>query len=178
MRGDGYRAVDLWYRGGDFAMLVLLPDRRDGLAALEARLSPEMLDDCIRRLRERRVRLYLPRFTLTWGTSEISGALQAMGMELPFTIDADFSAIMGGGPREASAVRISQVYHKAWVEVNEEGTEAAAATAVTFVTLSSMAPPPPDPVFLADHPFLFAIRHRGSGAILFLGRLVDPGTAR
>jgi len=89
---------------------------------------------------------------------------------------ADFSGINGHKPPHEDSLFISAVYHKAFAEVNEEGTEAAAATAV--LTPCTAAPgaskPPPVPIFRADHPFLFAIRDRQSGAILFLGRIADP----
>ena len=88
---------------------------------------------------------------------------------------ADFSGINGQQPPAENSLFISGVFHKAFVEVNEEGTEAAAATAVVM-TLSGTRRyrPPPVPIFRADHPFLFAIRDRKSGAILFLGRIADP----
>lgn len=97
---------------------------------------------------------------------------------MPLAFDrsqADFSGINGYKPPDEKALFISDVFHKAFVDVNEEGTEAAAATAIVMIEAMAMAyKPPPIPIFRADHPFLFAIRDRVSGAILFLGRITDP----
>jgi serpin B len=99
-------------------------------------------------------------------------------MPLAFTrFQADFSGINGYEPPDEESLFLSAVFHKAFVEVHEEGTEAAAATAAV-VTRDGAAlwptKPPPVPIFRADHPFVFAIRDRKSGAILFLGRMADP----
>ena len=177
VQGEGYQAVDLAYRGGDLSMLVLLPERKDGLPDLEARLSARMLHDCVEQMRTGEVRLFLPRFKITWGTVNVRDQLAVLGMPLAFArFRADFSGINGHEPPHAEALFISDVFHKAMVEVNEEGTEAAAATAVVMEAALGMGPsrPRPVPVFRADHPFLFAIRDRKSGAILFLGRMSDP----
>ena len=177
VQAGGYQAVDLGYRGGDLSMLVLLPDRKDGLPKLEGTLSAGMLQDCVSRMRTREVELFLPRFKITWGTVDVRDQLIALGMPLAFSrSEADFSGINGHEPPHEDSLSIWAVLHKAFVEVNEQGTEAAAATAVTLRMLGSALPSfePPIPVFRADHPFLFAIRDRKSGAILFLGRTTDP----
>jgi len=176
LQGEGYQAVDLDYKGGDLAMLVLLPDRREGLQDLEARLSPTMLEDCVAGLAVREIELYLPRFKITWGTVDLRPTLSALGASLPFDRDrADFSGINGYRPPHEEALFISAVFHKAFTEVNEEGTEAAAATSVIMHVFGrSSRPPPPIPVFRADHPFLYAIRDHQSGVVLFLGRVGDP----
>ena len=177
LRAGGYQAVDLDYRGTDLSMLVLLPDRKDGLRDLEKMLSARILHDAVEQMRTREVKLFLPRFKVTWGTVDVAGPLAALGMSLAFTqFKADFSGINGREPTHEEALFISAVFHQAFVETNEEGTEAAAATAVSVLIGSSLIPskPPPVPIFRADHPFLFAIRDRKSGAILFLGRVVDP----
>ncbi len=175
LQASGYQAVDLDYQGGDLSMLVLLPDRKDGLRDLEETLSARMLHDCVARMVVREVELILPRFKITWGTVDMSGQLAALGMTLPFDrSQADFSGINGHQPPHEEALFISAVFHKAFVEVNEEGTEAAAATAVDVPRAAGVSEPAPVPVFRADHPFLFAIRDRKTGAILFLGRMADP----
>jgi serpin B len=128
-------------------------------------------------MREQEVKVFLPRFTSTWGAVDLSSDLAALGMRLAFDATrADFSGMDGHQPPEVDALYLSAVVHKTFIEVNEHGTEAAAATATTMV-LGAALRPPPVPVFRADRPFLYAVRDRRSGVILFLGRMVDP-TAR
>jgi serpin B len=114
---------------------------------------------------------------MTWGTVDVREQLTALGMPLAFAPSkADFSGINGYEPPHEEALFIGPVFHKAFVEVNEEGTEAAAATGESVrlgMEKGRVAPV----VFRADHPFLFAIRDRKSGAILFLGRVADPTCA-
>jgi serpin B len=175
MQGEDYQAVDLVYQGDDLSLLVLLPDRVDGLRALEEKLSARKLHDCVARLKVGEVRLFLPRFKITWGTVNLRKPLKALGIRLAFErFRADFSGINGYVPPHEEALFLSSVFHKAFIEVDEEGTEAAAATGATMALAgSAFRTPPPVPVFRADHPFLFAIRDRRSGAILFLGRVVE-----
>jgi serpin B len=169
-KGDfGYAAeddatlVELPYAGGEFSMVVVLPRARDGLPALEAGLTPKNLERWLARLREEKVHVYLPRFRMEAGrTSDFAPMLKSLGLPL----DGDFSGISS-----QESLRIKHVLHKGFVDVNEEGTEAAAATAV--IVSPRFAEPSP-PTFRADHPFLFLVRATASGAILFLGRLVDP----
>jgi len=177
LHAAGYQAVDLVYRGGDLSMLVLLPDRKEGLDDLERTLSARMLRECVAQMHVREVKLFLPRFRITWGAANLSSQLAAMGMPLAFSrTQADFSGINGHEPPDEDALFITAVYHKAFAEVDEEGTEAAAATAVVMARAMARPPstPPPVPIVRADHPFLFAIRDRKSGAILFFGRIADP----
>ncbi|MFW6107551.1 MAG: serpin family protein [bacterium] len=162
----GLQVLGLPYEGGDLAMFVLLPAEPDGLAALERGLSGESLGETLGEARRREVVVALPKFRLT-SRFGLAATLAAMGMERAFTDRADFSGI--NGRRD---LFLQAVVHKAFVEVNEEGTEAAAATGVA-VGVTSVAPRP-KPVFRADHPFLFLIRHRPTGAVLFLGRLARP----
>lgn len=177
MDAAGYQAVELIYMGGDLSMLVLLPDRKDGLRDLEKKLSTRMLHDCVEQMEVREVKLFLPRFKITWGVVDMRDYLSALGMPLAFTrFKADFSGINGYEPPAVESLFLSAVFHKAFVDVYEEGTEAAAATGIVAVCGSALMPhePPPIPIFRADHPFLFAIRDRKSGALLFLGRMTDP----
>jgi serpin B len=177
LRGDGYQAVELVYEGDDLSMFVLLPDRKDGLPDLENRLSPGILRECLSHMTLSEVDLFLPRFKITWGTVNMSDQLAAIGMTLAFSrSEADFSGVNDYRAPHDEALFISAVYHKTFVEVTEEGTEAAAATAPVLALGAALWPgmPRPVPVFRADHPFLFGIRDRDSGAILFLGRLIDP----
>ena len=147
-------------------MVVLLPRATDGLGRLESSLSLGKLDGWLSSLAQRRVEISLPRFKLT-AEAELKDALSALGMPAAFIGgQADFSGITGNRD-----LVISAVVHKAFVEVEEKGTEAAAATGVVMARTSvAMAPT----IFRADHPFLFLIRDNRNGTILFLGPLRDP----
>jgi serpin B len=158
-------------------MLVLLPDRKDGLRDLENKLSTRMLQDCVDQMEIREVKLFLPRFKITWGTVDMRNHLIALGMPLAFTrFQSDFSGINGYEPPHEESLFLSAVFHKTFVDVYEEGTEAAAATTDVLLAGAALWPPkpPPIPIFRADHPFLLAIRDRKSSVILFLGRIADP----
>lgn len=163
------QVVKLFYAGGELAMLVVLPRDKAGLAALEAQLSPGRLAEWRTGLGERQVQLFLPKFKMTWGVCELKDPLQALGMIDAFLdTQADFSGMDG----HTDWLYVGAVLHKAFVEVNEEGTEAAAATAVAM-QLRAMRPPP-QVDFRADHPFLFIIQEEKTGTILFMGRVADP----
>jgi serpin B len=173
LEGEGFQAVEMVYRGGDVALVAFLPRERFGLAALEKGLSADSLRLWLGRLQDQRVAVHFPRFKMTEQFA-LAGQLQALGMLDAFSSKADFSLMNGKRPGDLEALSISDVIHKAFVEVNEQGTEAAAATAVVMKRAMAMRPGPPVPEFRADHPFLFLIRDRRSGAILFLGRVVEP----
>jgi serpin B len=164
------QALELPYVGGDLAMVVLLPRQKDGLADLEKTLSAGSLADRLDRLQTTQVAVTLPRFKLT-AEFELKPALAALGMTLPFSDRADFSGMNGG----SEPLQISAVIHKAFVDVNESGTEAAAATAVGIRAMSVLVPQTPVE-FRADHPFLFLIRDRRTGSLLFLGCLTQPSS--
>ena len=152
--------------GGGLSMIVILP-KNDSLAAAEAALDPQNLSALEQSASSRRVMVYFPKFELNT-QYELSGTLATMGMPTAFSAAADFSGM--DGKRD---LYINDVFHKAFVNVDEEGTEAAAATGVVM-RLSAVAHEEPVPVFRADHPFLFLIRDNGTGAILFAGRVVNP----
>jgi serpin B len=158
------QVLELPYRGGDLSMLILLPKEQD-LFALDQALTPENLRTWTEQMPKREVEVYLPRFSMTY-ECQMSQLLSDMGMPEAFSPLADFSGMTG-----SRDLYISGVIHKAFVEVNEEGTEAAAATGVA---MRAMAMPFPPPVFRADRPFVFVIRDNGTGSILFIGRLTDP----
>ena len=163
--GEDFQALELPYVGDTLSMVVLLPKKIDGLVNFEGSLSVETLTEWLSKLESREVVVSLPRFTMTVEFA-LKEVLSAMGMPLAFSGEADFSGIS-----EAEKLHIADVFHKAFVDVNEEGTEAAAATGVVVRT-TALGPPPA--VFRADHPFLFLIRDVRSGGIVFLGRLVQP----
>jgi len=168
---DGLQILELPYAGKQVAMLILLPRSKTGLAHLERTLTAERLEAWCRSLAETRVDVRLPRFRID-SAFELSAVLATLGMREAFdAARADFSG-MDGRPHW---LYLSQVIHKAFVEVDERGTEAAAATAVYVTGLSALVrDPATPPAFHADHPFLVVIRERSSGAVLFLGRVANP----
>jgi len=169
VENNSFQAVELPYGGNELSMLVLLPRRVNGCGRLEDELSPALLFRSLQQMKPREVELFLPRFKME-SNFELNDTLGKMGMTDAFSMGAaNFAGIDG-----AVDLFISDVFHKAWVEVNEEATEAAAATAVVVTESAEPRPPPPRPVFRADHPFVFCIRHMQSGSLLFLGRLADP----
>jgi len=165
--GGTFQGLELPYQGDDLSMLVLLPKKVDGLADLEKLLSARRLKDWLGKLRSQEVVVSLPRFKMTQAY-RLNDVLAAMGMASAFDMDrADFTAMNGTGPR----LFLSVVIHKAFVDVNEQGTEAAGATGAGIALASA---PVKQQIFQADHPFLFLIRDNRSGSILFLGRVSNP----
>jgi serpin B len=165
---DDVQVVQMPYRGGDFAMVVVLPKRSDGLDAIEKALTTADLDAWEAKSERRDVILWLPKFR-SEASLDLARPLAALGMKAAFAPSADFSGIAEGVP-----LWISSVIHQAVVKVDEEGTEAAAATAVVAVGSAAPLERKPPVEFKADHPFLYAIRDAKTGAILFLGHVVDP----
>ncbi|MEK7993058.1 MAG: serpin family protein, partial [Planctomycetota bacterium] len=160
------QGLELPYVDRELSMIILLPKEPDGLSKLEEALTAENLSQWLARLNSREVVVSVPKFKVTTQFS-LASVLQSMGMTDAFSDSADFSGMDG-----KKDLFISAVIHKAYVDVNEEGTEAAAATGVTM-KLTSFGPSE-TPVFLADHPFLFLIRDNKSGGILFIGRVMNP----
>ena len=153
--------------GRSLSMVVLLPKGND-LRPAEAALSESNLSALKMNAQHRKVNVYFPKFRIETGY-EMTKTLSSMGMPTAFMPgSADFSGMDG-----TTKLYITNVFHKAYIDVNEEGTEAAAATAVV-VGLRAAPPGDKTPVFRADHPFIFLIRDNESGAILFLGRVSDP----
>jgi len=167
-KGEGYQAVELPYSGRELAMIVLLPDAgsftefegsldADRFASLAANLAPET------------VHLTMPKF-VTESTLSLKETLSEMGMQDAFLLEvANFSGMDG-----SRLLFIGDVIHRAFVSVDEAGTEAAAATAITMVGTALEEPPPPAEMRI-DRPFIFAIRDIKTGAILFVGRVLNPG---
>lgn len=171
---DGFVAVTLAYAGGDLQFLVLLPDTAAGLPNLESRLTAELLMDCAR-LKSEEIILYLPKFKLEPPLFALRKTLEALGMESAFDIpqgSANFDGIAPKRPNDY--LYISDVFHKTFVEVDEKGTEAAAATAVVMMRATAHFDKPKPIEVRIDHPFLFAVQHRPTGACLFIGRVTDP----
>jgi len=166
MEAEDFQAIELPYVNDELSMIILLPKEFDGLVSIEKTLTLENFSDWLAELRKCKVIVSAPKFRTTW-EFELAKVLKSMGMADAFSGTADFSGITG-----KRDLFISAVIHKAYVDVNEEGTEAAAATAVVMRLTS--AKPEEIPVFRADHPFLFLIRDNCSGSILFIGRVMNP----
>jgi serpin B len=164
--GDGYQMIDLPYDGGELAMSIVLP-AAGRFGEIRDSLSSDWLDQARASMStDSEIQLSLPRFKYTWGTESLKPALQALGMIDAFVYPtADFT---GMEPRRE--LYISDVFHQAFVAVDEHGTEAAAATAVVMTAGAIPATPIP---FTVDRPFIFFIRDT-TGLILFVGQVVDP----
>jgi len=163
----GLKVLELPYVRHELSMVILLPTAPDGLPELEQDLDAEHVDRWLGQVRSERVNVAMPRFTMT-SRFRLDKVLQELGMSAAFRpVEADFTGIA-----HREDLHIQAVLHQAFVDVNEEGTEAAAATAVAVAATSAPMGRPKE--FRADHPFLFLIRDRRSGCILFIGRLMDP----
>ena len=157
--------VELPYKGDELSMVVILPQETNGVKKVEDMLTAERLGALLSKMKAEKIELILPKFKMTWGSFSLNDVLIELGMPDAFDeMKADFSGINGKG-----GIWIDNVFHKAFIEVNEEGTEAAAATGVVIVWGSHVIP-----VFRADHPFVFVIKDNRSGSILFMGRLMNP----
>ena len=156
------QVLELPYKSDELSMLVLLPQEIAGIKKVEDTLTVENLNVLLSKMQAEKVDVYLPKFKIVWGTFSLNEALIALGMRDAFG-NADFSGINGRG-----GIWISDVFHKAFIEVNEEGTEAAAATAVVMRKAELSV------VFHADHPFIFIIKDNRTGSILFMGRVMNP----
>lgn len=157
--------------GRALSMIIVLP-KGNSLAPVEASLQADALAELQQSAKSRRVMVYFPKFTMETKYEKMAKTLAAMGMPTAFTGDADFSGMDG-----TKDLSISDVIHQAYVDVNEEGTEAAAATAVVMRLAGAPASPDPIPVFRADHPFIFLIQDDETGSILFMGRVANPAAS-
>jgi serpin B len=165
---NDFQALSLPYKGNDLSMVILLPKASDGLASLERRLTDSNIKAWLARLDAQlpdNVELYLPRFSFETDYDLVPATMK-MGMVDAFGSSADFT----GMGFKVGDLWIAQIKHKAFIEVNEEGTEAAAATAVEMETKGMRY----STVFRADHPFVFLIRDHRTGTILFMGRMANP----
>lgn len=162
--GEDLQVLRMPYVGNQISMIVLLPKKIDGLSRLENKLNVENLKKWTSRLRNKKVDTHFPKFKLECDF-RLKTKFQAMGMVDAFTQNADFSGMDG-----TKWLYISAVLHKAFVEVNEKGTEAAAATAVVMTRACEIMVP----LFRADHPFIFLIQENQTKSILFIGRMTNP----
>jgi len=169
---DTARVLQLFYENNEISMLIFLPDEGK-MDQLEANMTAGKFNSWMKARTSGQlpyeIDLTLPKFKFNTDY-KMTDTLIKMGMPLAFTDYADFSGISPGG-----GLKISGVFHKAFVEVNEEGTEAAAATGIGMIGFTSVGyTPPPIPVFKVDRPFIFMICENSTGAILFMGRVNEP----
>ena len=170
---DGLQVLEKPYAGGTVSMVVLLPEKSENaLEQLESSLSPQHVDVWLANMTTEMVEIYLPRFRFT-KPYKLKGVLSDMGMPSTFDVSvAKFSSIS-----DEPGIFVGEVFHKAYIEVNEKGTTAAAATGFGGGGGGGFEPPP-EPIFRADHPFVFLIRDNVTGSILFLGRVMNPKARR
>jgi serpin B len=164
---ENLQILEMPYIRKDLSMVVFLPKKKDGLPDLESKLNTETLDNWISNLNQQQVNVLFPKFTTTQNI-DLKKILKALGMVDAFTENADFT-----GMEPKKELYITDALHKAFIDVDEVGTEAAAATAV-IVGVTSIPPPKVVPEFRADHPFFFLIKDNQTRSILFMGRLTSP----
>lgn len=173
LRGEGFQGVRLPYRGGRFAMYVLLPDSGQTLAALRARMTADAWRGWVDGFSVREVRLAMPRYRMSVESS-LNRPLQALGMADAFhPARANFGEMLPPEYLAGQNAYVSEARQKVFIEVNEEGTEAAAVTGIGIRTTSA-APPPVE--VTVDRPFILVIRDGQTGALLFVGQVNDPVT--
>jgi serpin B len=166
-QGSDYQAVEIPYDGRELSMVVLLP-QAEQFKAFESSLTSQQVDEIVKSIKNQQVALSMPKFKIE-SQFGLKDTLSSMGMPVAFTDRADFSGMDG-----KTDLKISDVVHKAYVSVDENGTEAAAATGVIVGTTAM----PAEPVKVTiDHPFIFFIRDIQTGTILFIGRTMEPGTS-
>ncbi|HVU33478.1 MAG TPA: serpin family protein [Opitutaceae bacterium] len=171
---NGYQAVAVPYEGGQWQLLILLPDAADGLPALVSELSAESLKQ-LATLPAQDVSFYLPKFRLQHARIALKAQLEALGMKTAFDDpkgSADFSRMANRSPDDY--LKISDVYHQVYLDVDETGTEAAAATGGVMLSVLSVMSVSHVIEVRVDHPFVFAIQDRKTGLCLFLGQITDP----
>ena len=165
MTGEGFEAVELDYAGDRLSMLALVPDR-GGYQEFAGRLDSKLLSQVMSKLKKRKLNLYIPRFTFESALSLV-GEMRALRMRDAFERSkADLSGMNG-----ARDLYVDTIIQKTFVQVDERGTEAAAATVVTTRGKSRR---PPEPILKIDRPFVFLIRDKPTGTILFIGRMAEP----
>ena len=160
---DYVQILKMPYKGEELSMIIVLP-KENNITDVEKIINRDVLNSWLGSFSQTNVDVSLPKFTMET-EYRLKEYLIDMGMQIPFTMDADFSGMTGN-----QDLYIEKVIHKAFVEVNEEGTEAAGATSV-HVVLKSI---PQSVIFNADHPFMFLIQHKETGTILFIGKVTNP----
>ncbi|MFM1944373.1 MAG: hypothetical protein RI897_3355 [Verrucomicrobiota bacterium] len=176
-KSDGYEVVSVPYSGGELHFLIILPESDQTLSAVESGLTVDALSAAAWAPKQK-VQLYLPKLHLEPPSMALGKVLRSLGMTTAFDEPRGSANFDRLAPRRLPVdyLYIAEVFHKAFLNLDEKGTEAAAATAVIKAVPTSINPaPPPEPTIVrVDRPFLFAVQHRSSGACLFMGRVADP----
>ena len=170
-QAHGVKVLSIPYGDGSMSLVIVLPDDSQGLPAVEAKLTAEKLDAWLAKSEYEPVILSIPKFRVD-RAFDLKNTLTLMGMDAAFSLEkADFTGIAHDPNRP---IYIGSVVHKAHIEVDEQGTEAAAVTADITLAGGAIERPPTPVRFIADHPFIYLIRSSDSGEILFMGRVSDP----
>jgi len=162
---DGWHVLGLPYQGKELSMYILLPKEKGTLGKKVGELNSDKLQAWLKATTERKVEIFLPRLKMEPDTIQLKAEFNQLGMKEAFGSAADFSGMTG-----SKSLFIDDIHHKAFLEVNEEGSEAAAATAVVMKESAA----PILPIIRADHPFVLMIRDNTTGSILFMGQVTDP----
>lgn len=170
-RRKGFQIAALPYTAGAFQFVVILPDAVDGLPAVEAQLTPQLLTECAT-LPLAEVRLSFPRIKMEPPAVAMKPMLTRLGMGIAFGGQADFRGISDAD------LAISEVFHRAFIEMDEDGTKAAAATATMLIPKNGHPSEVPHETVTANHPFIFLVQDCRNGACLFIGRVTDPALAQ
>jgi serpin B len=160
------KVLELPFVGGDLSMVLVLPKEKDGLAALEKRMTPDAVRDWLKKLdgeQKKKTYVALPKFQVE-SRLNLAAALQDLGLKLPFGPEAEFPNLSSD-----KGLMLSQVMQEARIKVDENGVEAAAVSGIVVIPAAGR-----DQAFRADHPFVFLIRDNRNGNVLFLGRVVNP----
>ena len=167
VENDDFKALELDYEGSDFSMLVFLPAENKDIDGFIRDFNAATFAQTIEKLEKQEVQVYLPSFKVR-SKFDLEKLLATMGMPDAFSNRADFSNMT-----PLNDLKIDKVIHEAFIDVHEEGTEAAASTAVVIIRKSAMVDPPAN-IFRADRPFFYAIRENASNSILFMGKVLNP----
>nr|XP_042900252.1 leukocyte elastase inhibitor-like isoform X2 [Parasteatoda tepidariorum] len=166
---DDIKALELPYKGDNISMIILLPEEHNGLKSLEDSITQEKFLHIQKQLRTSKVIITFPKFKVEYKREMVPDFKELGAKDVLTPGQADLSGIA-----PTNMLYVNRIIHKAAIEVNEEGSEAAAATGIGLVPFSlPLAPPPPPPEFTADHPFMYAITDKRNGMILFLGRVTE-----
>lgn len=173
MENSDFQAIRMPYKGNTLYMEVYLPNKKDGIKDFEKLLNSENYAKWNKDFKSEEVAVTFPKYRMTCDFSLGKIFEEKMGMATAFSDDADFYKMV---EKKEKGLKISKVIHKAFIDVSEKGTEAAAATAVIMDVVTSSAYREPDPykIFTADHPFIFIIKDKATGSILFMGKVMNP----